>query len=326
MLTSYRQERATELRRRKIFLGVFLVVITFALSREVVFGFLKKGAMLLAEPAWQVASSAQNSVQDLRNATIPRDALIAENASLKEKLSDLALEKQTINALRHENMQLRALGGRAIDDKRIIARVLSRPPQSAYDTFVIDAGIEEGVEEGMRALIGGNFLVGEVISVGAHTSLLRLASEAGVSTSGLLSESADEGTTTAPVFADSTSATGTASTSLSATTSLVALSDEAMASSSVSMRSSYTFVGLGGGGFRAMIPKQVSVARDEPVALPSESPSFLGLVTGIYLPPSGSLKEVYVTLPVGIGQIEWVSLAAALPENDASEISEKMGR
>lgn len=345
MVVSYRQERAIEIRRRKYLLGVFLIVLMFVLGRDIIFNSIKKVALLAAEPAWQTASVGASVVSDVSDATKSKDVLLAENMKLKRSLDDLTLVAKTDSALRIENAQLRALAGRSSTEPHILARVLTRPPSSAYDTFIIDAGSEEGVVPGMRALIPGDFLVGTVTNVGEHSSILELSSIAGIAYDTMLAGRVNDATTSAPEFTDSASttitsldeATTTDSSLTTATTTDISITlptapvasttpgkkvqkdgkgkskDDAKIAEITARRSSVTFIGLGGGGFRALVPKQVPVVRDEPIALNTTIPTFLGIVTGVYIPPSGSLKEVYGSLPVGIGQIEFVSLAPPLP-------------
>lgn len=340
MVVSYRQERATELRRRKYLLGVFLIVLALVLGRDWMFGFLKKSALFVAEPMWQAASVGVSATSDIAGSMKGKDEVLAENAKLKKTLDDLSLTIKTDSALRIENAQLRALGGRGADGSRILARILTRPPKSVYDTFIIDAGGAEGVGVGMRAVIAGDFLVGTVTNVALHSSVLELSSTAGVAYDAMLAGKIDDATTSAPEFLDNASTTlasatdntGVASTTSSTATIFLNTStstpiattttnkkgkgknkEDAKTADIIAKRSSVTFVGEGGGGFRALVPKQVPVVRDEPIALDTTIPSFLGIVTGIYVPPSGSLKEVYGSLPIGIGQIEFVSLVPALP-------------
>jgi len=54
--------------------------------------------------------------------------------------------------------------------------VLSKPPRSPYDTFVIDIGSEDNVSLGDRVYISDNNIIGLIKNMTPHTSLVELFS------------------------------------------------------------------------------------------------------------------------------------------------------
>jgi len=80
--------------------------------------------------------------------------------------------------LREENKTLKEGFGRNEDEEKgVLAVVLKRPPDSPYDTFVIDVNNEK-VSVGQTAYIS-NVPVGEVVEVNSKTSLIKLFSSSG---------------------------------------------------------------------------------------------------------------------------------------------------
>lgn len=87
-------------------------------------------------------------------------ALGAENRTLLEKLHDLTGEE----------------GGKP---DGILAGVLMRPPQSAYDTYVIDGGSREGITVGMAAFGAAGIPLGVVSDVTEDFARVSLFSKSG---------------------------------------------------------------------------------------------------------------------------------------------------
>lgn len=86
--------------------------------------------------------------------------------------ADLTLRLDTLTrdnaALQNENAALKArvaAYGAFEDQPGIIAGVVARPPQSAYDTLVVAAGEREGVTIGMEAFAAGGVPLGVVDTV-----------------------------------------------------------------------------------------------------------------------------------------------------------------
>lgn len=88
--------------------------------------------------------------------------------------------------LAQENEQLKNMLGRTTAHSRIVAAVLQRPPESPYDTFVIDAGEAQGIVLGSMVSAGGGTLIGTVTQVYATASRVTLFSAPGESHQALL--------------------------------------------------------------------------------------------------------------------------------------------
>ncbi len=100
------------------------------------------------------------------NETLMREnaALSIENRTLSEKIADLTA----------------LLGSEGNQEVGIVAGVLTRPPHSPYDTYVLSAGAEDGVMLGMSAFGPGGIPLGTVSTVTTHFSRITLYSAAGM--------------------------------------------------------------------------------------------------------------------------------------------------
>ena len=104
-------------------------------------------------------------------------ALVAENNTLHDKL---ALSNAIITErdyYKSENAILQKLVARIQNDKKFtIAKIISKPGFSPYDTLLIDAGVSEGVATGDLVLIDSDSSIGHVSDSFAHTAIVTLFS------------------------------------------------------------------------------------------------------------------------------------------------------
>lgn len=82
-----------------------------------------------------------------------------------------------------ENEALKTLLNRAGEDAShfVLAYVLAGPPETPYDTFILDVGNRNGIEIGMK-IIGEGIAFGEIIEVTDRVSKGRLYSSPGATT------------------------------------------------------------------------------------------------------------------------------------------------
>ncbi len=88
------------------------------------------------------------SFDDAASLTLRVDTLTQDNAALQNENAELKARLTAYGALE--------------DRPGIIAGVVARPPQSAYDTLVVAAGTREGVTVGMEAFAAGGVPLGVV--------------------------------------------------------------------------------------------------------------------------------------------------------------------
>ena len=126
------------------------------------------------------------------------DAFTAQGRTLFSSFGDTAVLSTTNDQLANENAALAsenqmllkkeealtALLGSSAKAQGIAAGVVSRPPESPYDTLLVGAGANQGVVLGMEAYGPGGVPVGTVSSVFGDFSRVTLFSAPGVATSG----------------------------------------------------------------------------------------------------------------------------------------------
>lgn len=108
-----------------------------------------------------------------------RADLVTEVERLRSDIATKSGTLQSINRLVEENMQLRGMANSAITEERLIARVIARPDQLAYDLLQIDRGTKDGVVEGSPVYSGVDSVVGIVVSAMEDYSFVDLFTSPG---------------------------------------------------------------------------------------------------------------------------------------------------
>ena len=118
--------------------------------------------------AWRWASESLAS----------RDALLDENARLKNELRSYDVRLQRMESLEAENDRLRAMldSSHRVADRMLVAEILSVDPDPHRQRFTINRGVLNGVYVG-QALLDADGVVGQVDIVDALTSQAVLISD-----------------------------------------------------------------------------------------------------------------------------------------------------
>lgn len=111
--------------------------------------------------------AAFSSLADARALSERNDALVRENAALVSENRALVMRAESFEGL---------LGSASAISSGILAGVVSRPPQSPYDTLLVAAGREDAVALGMAAFGEGGVPLGIVTALSAHYARVTLLS------------------------------------------------------------------------------------------------------------------------------------------------------
>lgn len=146
------------------------------------------GGLLVFFLVWQLASWMRQYKTVVLPATydvvelslLSKQTLIKRLQSQTRELETLALMRAERDALSADNALLRAELGR-IDTARkgVVARVVSTPQQSLYDSIRIDAGIDDGVTVGQTVYAFGGSALGTISDVAPRHSQVLLFSAPG---------------------------------------------------------------------------------------------------------------------------------------------------
>ena len=83
------------------------------------------------------------------------------------------------------------MGRNETSKSRVLSRVLSKPPYSPYDTFVVDVGSNEGILQGSKVYLSDNIIIGVVKNVTSQTTLVELFSSGSLKQEAVLSRTGE---------------------------------------------------------------------------------------------------------------------------------------
>jgi cell shape-determining protein MreC len=129
------------------------------------------------KPVLEARGGVLGSVSAVWEYLHSKSSLVSQNNDLHEKL---ALQEAIVaerDYYKQQNLTLQKLVARIQNDKKFtIAKIISKPGFSPYDTIIIDAGKAEGINAGDTILADPDSILGTVSNVFAHTSLVVLYS------------------------------------------------------------------------------------------------------------------------------------------------------
>ncbi|MCC6198765.1 hypothetical protein IT401_00935 [Candidatus Nomurabacteria bacterium] len=121
---------------------------------------------------------------DVRSALSSKRVLIAHIDELENTLAGMKALSDQQSLLQEENDALKAELGRGQAPHGTLARVLTMPSRSFYDTLLIDAGEAEGITEGQSVFAFDAVAIGTISSVETHRATVQLFSAPGRETTG----------------------------------------------------------------------------------------------------------------------------------------------
>ncbi|MCX6702124.1 MAG: rod shape-determining protein MreC [Candidatus Zambryskibacteria bacterium] len=159
--------------------NIISIIILFCLLNLFAFlfpNFTRSTFFTISKPLWVIRDVVLRPFSNIKGYFTSKNSLISNNLSLEEEVSNLKLKKIDYDVLSKEFEDLKNQLGRQTDTPHIVSRVLSKPPYSPYDTFIIDVGSSDGVSLGNRVYISDNIIVGLIKNITPHTSLVELFS------------------------------------------------------------------------------------------------------------------------------------------------------
>jgi cell shape-determining protein MreC len=174
-------------KRKKILIAalivLFLVILIF---RDFSFKIVSRPALFIMRPIFSMKAGLNGWWKGLKTVFHEKKQIQEENAGLREKIMQLESEISLIQIQGKENELLKNAFSAWERENFMLSYIVSRPPQTPYDMFIIDAGSENGVKEGMQVSGFGRVLLGYVADVFPKMSKVKLISSLGEETNVLL--------------------------------------------------------------------------------------------------------------------------------------------
>lgn len=120
--------------------------------------------------------------------TLSKASLIKKVEALQNEVNSLEALRSSNEVLERENSQLKTELGRNSFYKGVLARVVTFPNKSLYDTLIIDAGTMQGITVGQGVYAFGGVGLGTVSSVAENQATVLLFSSPGRETAATVSQ------------------------------------------------------------------------------------------------------------------------------------------
>lgn len=131
----------------------------------------------LARPLWSASAFASYVATDTLKT---KGELELENAALTAEVANRQGDHVRVQLLAEENAELKNILGRENPKEHMtVAAVVARPPQSPYDTLVIDGGTQAGFSVGDTVVADGSIALGTISAVSSDTAKADLYSMPG---------------------------------------------------------------------------------------------------------------------------------------------------
>ena len=161
--------RGQRLKKALLLLVIFAVII-YLLS------LVRIPLVSLASPIWKSENAVLRGLANSLSFFDSERELRAENEMLRAEILAYRAERANLGNWQEREAELLALLGRKLDRDGILAAVLAHPPQSPYDTIILDAGSEDGVVVGQEVRLPSGSSLGHVIETFSHKSKAKLYS------------------------------------------------------------------------------------------------------------------------------------------------------
>jgi rod shape-determining protein MreC len=173
-------------RSRHPFLKPALFLCGIFLLGAAILPLLDGPVLALTSPLWRGENAVLAKFSWAADFFRTRNSLIGENNNLKAKIAALEIEIAARFSGTENREEVMALLGRRAERGGVLATALVAPPETPYDTLIIDAGSNDGVKEGSPVLMPEGPMLGVVSEAYARSAKVRLFSSPGERTAAIL--------------------------------------------------------------------------------------------------------------------------------------------
>jgi len=173
-------------RSKHLFFRPVLALVIVLISGAIIFSVLDRTIISAVAPAWRAENVIIRSWRSGLAFFSSRQALSAENTALKERLTSLELSILSMSKNSIQEDTILEWAGRRQVSNMIVAAVLTHPPQTPYDTVVIDAGSNDSVALGSTVSLPEGPVLGTISEVFPKLARVKLFSASGEETNAIL--------------------------------------------------------------------------------------------------------------------------------------------
>lgn len=177
---SYLQDRRKNQKQKKYIIGAILVLVFLVFSITGLFSKMNGILQFFGSPFWKSKNFVVEKTNDTSYLLRNKKSVFSENKNLIEENQNLKNKIADYEILENENKNLKELFNRIQNPADyVLARVLSKPNKTPYDTLIIDIGKDESLHDGQKVFVGQSLPLGEIVEVYKDSALVKLYSSPG---------------------------------------------------------------------------------------------------------------------------------------------------
>ncbi|MFA5840746.1 MAG: rod shape-determining protein MreC [Candidatus Paceibacterota bacterium] len=258
--------------KRKKSLNIALAVVLFVILfyfRSGIFDGFSSATQAIFRPVLILGSGIGGNLGDIVSYFISKESIYNDNQTLKIQISAEEARMANYDSIVKENESLKEILGRKKEKvTMVLSAILAKPNQSAYDTLLIDAGINEGIKIGDTVFAKGDVPIGRVDIVYGNSSKVVLFSSAEEKTQASIAGKPDR-----------------------------AGGDTFM-----------ELVGRGGGNFEMILPRDFILQKGDQVVLPGINSYLLAVAETVISDPREPFIKALLRSPVNVQELKFVQI------------------
>lgn len=177
---NFRRSSQKKITRTRILLGVlFFLILTLILFKPAVPSFVTSSVHWIATPLLATTPMLSGVTDGVSSIFHSKQSLLLRIEELEQKVLEDELKSKTAEVIEQNYETLGALMARSLNEHIIAGSVLLRPPQTTYDTLILDVGSANGVKKDMLVQSSEGVVLGTVVNVFDTTSVIELFSSHG---------------------------------------------------------------------------------------------------------------------------------------------------
>lgn len=153
--------------------STLILILVFVLG-ALVFSLFSGLTLALFAPLWKAENAFTKNFSNLSSFFSSRREILRENLSLEERVASLELELLSVIGSSTKETLMEFAGRRENDG--VVAAVLTSPPQSPYDTIIIDAGSNESIAIDSEVYLPEGVTLGTVSEIFSNRARVNLFS------------------------------------------------------------------------------------------------------------------------------------------------------
>lgn len=172
-----KRNNKSKLKQNILIFFIFIIAI-FSISKIEIFQNITRSFVF---PFVKVGAGMSGPFSGGGNIFNSKEDLLFKIKQLEDELEKTKISFLKTQVLEFENRELRKLNEDSLSEDPLLAKVVTRPPFSPYDTLNVDKGFSDGLSENNKVMFG-DLYVGYLAELSESSAIVRLISSPHIET------------------------------------------------------------------------------------------------------------------------------------------------